>query len=102
MPNFLALYIGTPTDGPPKDMSPETIKEGMQAWADWMQEHAAAVVVQGGPVGRTKQVSKVGHRRHPQPAWRGFVVVEAASAEAAAKMFKATRTSPSSPARPSR
>lgn len=87
MPNFLALYIGTPTDGPPKDMSPETIKEGMQAWGGWMQEHAAAVVVQGGPVGRTKQVSKSGIA-DIRNSVGGFVVVEAASAEEAAKMFE--------------
>jgi hypothetical protein len=87
MQNFLAVYTGKPTDGPPRDMSPETIKQGMQAWFGWMQKHGDAVVFQGGPLGRTKKISKAGIediRNHLS----GFVVVKADSHEAAAKMFE--------------
>lgn len=87
MPQFLALYCGAPSDGPPADMSPETIKQGMQAWGGWMQQHAAAVLVQGGPVGRTKKVSQGGVEDIRNQV-TGFVVVEADSAEAAAEMFQ--------------
>ncbi len=87
MPQFLALYVGTPSDGPPPDMSPETIKEGMQAWGAWMQDHADSVVVQGGPCGRTKSVSSSGIA-DIRNGVGGFVIVEADSHEAAAKMFE--------------
>lgn len=87
MPNFLALYCGTPSDGPPADFTPEQMREGMEAWHGWMQQHAGAVVVQGGPLGRTKKVSTAGIEDIRNQA-AGFVVVEADSHEAAAKMFE--------------
>lgn len=87
MPAFVALYTGQPTDGPPPDMDMATIQKGMKAWMDWMEQHADAVIVQGGPLGRTKKVSKAGIediRNHVA----GYVVVEAADHEAAARMFE--------------
>lgn len=87
MPQFVALYTGKPTDGPPADLSPEDIGRGMQAWMDWTARHADAVVVQGGPLGRTKKVSGSGIediRNHVA----GYVVVEAEDHEAAARMFE--------------
>lgn len=87
MRNFLALYCGTPTDGPPADLSPEKIREGMAAWYGWMQKHADAVVVQGGPLGRTKKVSEAGVEDIRNQV-TGYVVVKADSHEAAAAMFE--------------
>ena len=87
MPQFVALYTGKPTDGPPPDIPPEKIREGMEAWMGWMQKHAGSVVVNGGPLGRTKKVSKAGIediRNHVA----GYVVVEAEDHEAAARMFE--------------
>jgi hypothetical protein len=59
----------------------------MQAWGDWMVRHADAVEVAGGPLGRTKKVSKAGVADIRNNA-SGFVVVRADSQEAAAKMFE--------------
>jgi hypothetical protein len=87
MPKFLAVYVGTPSNGPPPDMSPETIRRGMQAWGDWMQQHAAAVVEQGGPLGKTKEVSSSGIN-DIRNRMGGYVVVQADSHEAAAAMFE--------------
>jgi len=87
MPNFLALYCGTPSDGPPPDMTPELMKQGMEAWHGWMQEHADAVVDQGGPAGRTKKVSKAGVEDIRNQVG-GYVVVRADDIDAAAAMFE--------------
>lgn len=87
MKRFLALYVGEPGAGPPADMSQETIAAGMQAWGDWMQTHAASVVETGGPVGVTKRASKSGIADTHNNVG-GFVVVEAESHEAAARMFE--------------
>jgi hypothetical protein len=87
MPKFLAVYVGDPASGPPSEMSQDTIARGMQAWGDWMQQHAAAVVETGGPLGRTKKVSKSGVE-DIRNRMGGYVVIEADSHEAAAKMFE--------------
>lgn len=86
MAKFLAVYTGTPTDGPPPDMDPQAIAKGMAAWTQWMADHASSVVDTGGPLGKTKKVSKSGIgdvRNH----LAGYVVVEAPDIDAAAKMF---------------
>ena len=84
MAKFLAVYTGQPGAGGPPD--PATIAKGMQAWTDWMTRHAGQVVDSGGPLGKTKRVSKAGIA-DASNQMSGFVVVEAADIEAAAKMF---------------
>ena len=87
MPKFLAVYTGTPTDGPPPDMSPADMQRGMQAWSTWMADHGGQVVEPGGPLGKTKKVSKAGVadvRNH----LAGFTIIEAADIDAAAALFK--------------
>ena len=86
MKSFLAIYTGTPTDGPPQ-MDPKDMQAGMQGWNDWMTRHAGQIEVTGGPLGRTKKVSKAGVADIRNNA-SGFVIVRAESQEAAAKMFE--------------
>ena len=86
MKTFLAIYTGTPSDGPPQ-MDPADMQRGMQAWGDWMGKHAGDIEVTGGPLGRTKKVSKAGVADIRNNA-SGFIVVRAESQEAAAKMFE--------------
>jgi hypothetical protein len=63
------------------------MQAGMKAWHDWMQRHASKVVVTGGPVGQTKRVSRQGiEDTHNNIC--GYVVVEAASHEEAARLFE--------------
>jgi hypothetical protein len=87
MAKFLAVYTGAPSEGPPPDMDPQKMAAGMAAWTKWMSDHAASVVEGGGPLGKTKQVSKDGVS-DVRNRMAGYVIVEAPSHEAAAKMFE--------------
>ena len=85
MKTFLALYTGQPGQAAPPDKA--IIQKGMAAWGQWMTDHAADIVVTGGPLGVTKKVSKAGVADIRNNA-SGFVVVRAESQDAAAKMFE--------------
>ncbi len=63
------------------------MEAAMQAWSKWMTDHAAHIIDQGSPLGVTKRVDKngVANTHNEVGAW---VVVEAESHEAAAKMFE--------------
>ncbi len=87
MAKFLALYMGTPGAGPPTDLDEATIAKGMAAWGGWMGEHAGQIVDTGGPLGKTKKTSKAGVA-DVRNGVSGYVIIEAASHEAAAEMFK--------------
>ena len=90
MKQFLALYVGSPTpdaSAAAQALGEETIAEGMAAWGAWMHKHAASIVDAGGPLGVTKRVSAEGIV-DTHNAVGGYVVVEAESHEAAARMFK--------------
>jgi hypothetical protein len=91
---FMAIYMGTQealkrglwtelSEGERK----ARIAKGMQAWMDWGKTHAAAIVDQGGPLGKTKRASPEGIA-DMQNAMTGYVIVKAESHEAAAKMFE--------------
>ena len=86
MPRFMAVYTGThdPNRAPPAG---ETLAAGMAAWTDWMQRYAGQIIEGGGPLGKTKRVSKAGveDARNNMAA---FVIVEAESHDAAAAMFE--------------
>lgn len=93
MKTFMAVYTGTPDafekyqkqfPDPVKRAANE--KAGMDAWMKWGVTHAKSVVDHGGPLGRTKRVTKDGIadiRNH----LAGYTVVRAESQEAAATMF---------------
>jgi hypothetical protein len=91
---FLAVYVGSPNSPSMAAWSALSDAErharqqqGMAAWHGWMQGHAADVVVAGGPLGKTKRVSKAGVEDVSNPM-SGYVVVRAASHAAAAKLFE--------------
>jgi hypothetical protein len=86
MTKFLALYMGDPGGAPAPQPDPATIQKGMAAWTRWMADHASIVVDHGGPLGKTKKASKAGIT-DTSNAVAGYVVVEAESHEAAAKLF---------------
>ena len=88
MKQFLAVYTGSPDNQMgPGDMDPAEIGRGMDAWGKWMEDHAKDVVVTGGPVGKTKKVSKAGIQ-DIRNLIVGFIVVQAADHAAAAKLFE--------------
>lgn len=84
MSRFMAVYTGTPGSGMPDEA---TIAKGMAAWQAWMQQHAGQIVDTGGPLGKTKRVTKSGiaDSRNNIAA---YVVVEAADQDAAARLFE--------------
>jgi hypothetical protein len=88
MTKFLALYMGSPSpDATPAPLSDAAVAEGMAAWGSWMAQNAVAVVDTGGPLGRTKKTSADGVSDIRNRV-AGYVIVEAESHEAAARMFE--------------
>jgi hypothetical protein len=94
MKKFLAVYIGTAAaleksgwnqldDAARKARE----KQGFQAWTDWGNAHAAAIVDQGAPLGKTKRTSPEGVE-DIKNVMTGYVVVQAESHDAAAKLFE--------------
>jgi hypothetical protein len=87
MPKFLALYLGTPDNQPAAPPDEQTIARGMAAWQGWMAQHASAIVDGGGPLGKTKKAAKAGISDTRNNV-AGYVIVEAASQDAAVKLFE--------------
>ncbi|MGO9945851.1 MAG: hypothetical protein ACLPWG_03245 [Steroidobacteraceae bacterium] len=94
MKKFLAIYLGSPAAMEKSGWS--TMDEakrkkleasGMKAWGDWMSTHQAAIVEQGGPLGKTKRAAAQGIA-DTKNSMVGYVLVQAESHEAAAKMFE--------------
>ena len=94
MKKFLAIYIGTAPSGKRSEwnsMDEGTRKKreasGIAAWGEWMMANKAAIVDQGGPLGKTKRTAAQGVS-DTQNSMTGYVVVQAESHEAAARMFE--------------
>jgi transcription antitermination factor NusG len=94
MKKFLAIYIGTAsaleksgwnTMDEAKRKKQEA--SGLAAWGEWMVANEAAVVEQGGPLGKTKRTAAQGVS-DTKNNMAGYVVVQAESHEAAARMFE--------------
>jgi hypothetical protein len=94
MKKFLAIYIGTASafeesgwnamaEGKRKELE----AAGFKAWMDWGGAHADAIVDQGAPLGKTKRAAKEGISDIKNSV-AGYVIVQAESHEAAAKMFE--------------
>lgn len=94
MKTYLAVFTGkqeSTMQSGWRDLSPEKRRareeKGMAAWGAWMAENAGALVYNGGPLGKTKRVSKSG-TEDISNAMAGLVVLKADSHEAAAKKFQ--------------
>jgi hypothetical protein len=93
MKRYLAVYIGTAAarersrwDALDAESRRALEGEGMKAWAQWGAANAAAIVEHGAPLGKTKRASRDGIG-DIQNAMVGYVIVQAESHEAAAKLF---------------
>jgi hypothetical protein len=93
MKRFLAIYLGSEAalqrsgwtkldEGARKQRE----RTGMDAWMKWGADRASSIVDQGTPIGKTKRVDASGIS-DVKNAIAGYVVVEAESHEAAAKLF---------------
>jgi hypothetical protein len=94
MKRFLAIYLGSPAAMEKSGWS--TMDEakrkqleasGMKAWGDWMAAHQKAIVESGGPLGKTKRAAAQGVS-DTRNSMSGYVIVEAESHDAAARMFE--------------
>jgi hypothetical protein len=93
-PTFLAVFTGSGTG--PRRQAWNTLpaadrqareQRAMAAWGAWTETHGDSIVHAGGPLGGTKRVSPEGVA-DVSNALAVFVVVRAASHEAAARMFE--------------
>ena len=94
MKKFLAIYLGTPSSFARsgwQTMDERKRKEleasGMRAWGDWMVANNSAIVVEGGPLGKTKRTAANG-TSDTKNDMTGYIVVQAESHEAAARLFQ--------------
>lgn len=90
---YLAVFLGSKDgarrkawDALSDDARRAKEREGMAAWSAWVQKHQAAIVDNGGPLGKTKRVSQEGVDDVANDL-AVFMVVRASSHEAAAKLF---------------
>jgi hypothetical protein len=93
MKKFLAVYLGSPGGEAAKRWNAldekaraQREQEGMAAWGKWLKDNAAALVDIGAPVGNTKHVSQSGISDVKNNI-AAYVIVQAESLEAAAKLF---------------
>jgi hypothetical protein len=94
MKKFLAIYIGTEAalersqwNAKTEDQRKATQAKGFKAWMDWGAANAAAIVDQGSPLGKTKRASPEG-LTDIKNVMVGYVIVQAESHAAAAKLFE--------------
>lgn len=94
MKRFLAIYIGTESaleKSQWKELDEEKRKaleaSGVKAWMEWGMANSAAIVDQGSPLGKTKRASTQGIT-DMKNSMTGYVIVQAESHEAAAKLFE--------------
>jgi hypothetical protein len=94
MKRFLAIYIGTEAaleKAQWKKLDEEKRKaleaSGVEAWMQWGMVHSAAIVDQGSPLGKTKRASSQGIT-DIKNSMTGYVIVQAESHEAAARLFE--------------
>jgi hypothetical protein len=94
MKKFLAVYTGSISarerSGWDKlsDADRKTReKDGIAAWMAWGERNKASIVENGGPLGKTKRTGPNGVTDIKNNL-AGFVVVQAESHEAAAKLFE--------------
>lgn len=93
MKTYLAIYTGTAAareasgwDELAGDARRAREEKGMAAWGAWMGSNEAAIDHPGGPLGKTKRVSKKGVE-DVSNAMAGLVILKAESHNEAAKKF---------------
>jgi hypothetical protein len=91
MKKFMAIYLGSPGAMSKWERLSEAERKerqaaGMKAWSDWGTKHSGSIVEGGGPLGKTKRADAKGVSdvRNDMAA---YVIVQADSHEAAAKLF---------------
>jgi hypothetical protein len=90
---YLAVFLGSNTsprraawNALPESDRRAKEREGVAAWKAWVERHHTAIVVMGGPLGKTKKVTERGID-DTSNNMSAFMVVSADSQETAAKLF---------------
>ena len=91
MTRFLAVYTMKPEDfeafyNLPKAQQDAINAEGVTQWAAWEERNAAVILDRGGMVGKTTRVTRSGLADASNP-FCGYLVVEADTADSAARLF---------------
>ena len=93
MKRFMAVFTGSPgafesymKRFPSEEARKANDRKGIEAWHQWVEQHAKSIVDGGGPLGRTKRVTKDGIA-DVRNNLAGYTVIQAESQEAAAKLF---------------
>lgn len=93
MKRFMAVYTGNrgSAEGARWDALDEKtrnqrIQAGTEAWGGWQRDHVGIIAEEGGPLGKTKRVTSAGIADISNNLG-GYVVIEAESHEAAARLF---------------
>ncbi len=93
MKRFVAIYLGSQDSAAFKAWNAmeeaqrqERQRMGTDAWMGWGEQRAKSIVDGGGPLGKTKRIDAHGVS-DAKNMMCGYVIVEAESHEAAAKMF---------------
>lgn len=93
MKKFLAIYLGSLQPGAFQEWNAmgeaerkQRQRSGMEAWMRWGKEHEASIVDTGTPLGKTKRVDASGVS-DTRNMLTGYVIIEAQSHEAAARLF---------------
>lgn len=94
MKKFVAIYIGTASALERSQWGQlseternEREKNGIAAWMAWGRKHADAILDQGAPLGKTKRAAPEG-LTDIKNVMTGYVIIQAESHEAAAKLFE--------------
>ena len=91
---YLVVFLGSKTssrmtawDALPEGERNAKMQEGIAAWKAWCEKHQAAIVVMGGPLGKTKQITH-GGIEDVSNELGAYMVVRADSHQAAAQLFE--------------
>ncbi len=92
MPRFLAVYTMKPEDlasfrSLPKAEQDAVDAIGIARWSAWEERNAASILDRGGMVGKTTRITRNGVADAVNP-FCGYLVVEAETAESAARLFQ--------------
>jgi hypothetical protein len=94
MKRFVAIYTGSEAalersgwNKLSEDKRKAAQAAGIKAWMEWGTTHSAAILDQGSPLGKTKRASPEGIK-DIKNNMTGYVIVQAESHEAAAKLFE--------------
>jgi hypothetical protein len=90
---YLAVFLGSKTSprmkawlALPEEERRTKQEKGIAAWKSWVEQHQAAIVGTGGPLGKTKRITQNGIE-DTSNNMSAYTVVRADSQEAAARMF---------------